>query len=616
MRLQDVRIRNFRSIESQEISFGEMTVLFGKNDSGKSNVVKALEFAFDRSRQVDISNVHVSTSHLEPKESTVTVDVRFVGDMSADLQWQLSFSAGAFNTGEDGEISLSIRTEATYNPETRVFEKSRHIINDWDNDESGGALPQGLLDSIDFILLDAHRDIAEVVRDRYSRWNQEVRKADISDDEAVEIETKLAELGASIVNASPFLTAAQNDLKGSTDHRANKIEIAPVVRNMSELYRSLDVLVTEDTGPSISMSYFGAGTRSRAEFMAFKALVDIARKDAASQGKPYYCLAVFEEPEAHIHPQSQQQLLVELGELGDQRVVTTHSPYLLAKAPMGSLVHVKRENHVTAIVPLDVDLTQDQKKETERFLLRTHSEMLFADLIVFAEGETEEHALPVFFEHHYGKKPFEAGVTIASVAGHKYEPYLRIAHRLGIPWLILSDSEKDVLKSVKNQVARVINEGETVDLSQIPQVVTCREGNDFEKDLVDDGYAEVMISAINTLEAMGESEATTQGLPFFDNWMQKTHGNKKRTYKTDRICKTCGQNIYETERYDFSGVDSRNSALLDFLDMGKNKVRYAASIAEAIVSMSDEEHATPSCVKELFKQIDSVVKVIKDEDNG
>jgi putative ATP-dependent endonuclease of OLD family len=615
VRLQDIRIRNFRSIESQDIEFGDTTILFGKNDSGKSNVVKALEFAFDRSRQVDISNVHVSTSHPEPKESAIAVDVRFVGKMSADLQWLLSFSEDAFNTGEGGEISLSIRTEATYNPETRVFEKSRRIINDWDNGESGGTLPQGLLDSIDFILLDAHRDIAEVVRDRYSRWNQEVRKADISDEEAEGIESKLAELGASIVNASPFLTAAQNDLKGSTDHGASKIEIAPVARNMSELYRSLDVLVTEDAGPSISMSYFGSGTRSRAEFMAFKALVDVAKKDAASQGKPYYCLAVFEEPEAHIHPQSQQQLLMELGKLGNQRVITTHSPYLLAKAPMNFLMHVKRDNHVTTIASLDVDLSEEEKKETERFLLRTHGEMLFADVIVFAEGETEEHALPVFFEHYYGKKPFEVGVTIISVASNKYEPYLRIAHKLGIPWFILSDSEKGVLKSVKNQVARAINEGRPVDLRQIPQVVTCRAGNDFEKDLIDDGYAEVMISAINAREAKGESEDNRQRLPFFDNWMQKNQDNSKGRRKTDRKCETCGQNIYEDEKFDFSGADGRKIALIDFLNQGKNKVRYAAAIAEAIVCIDDEKQTIPSCVKELFKQLDAVMRFSKDKDN-
>lgn len=599
VRLQNVRIRNFRSIESQDIRLGDTTILFGKNDSGKSNVVKALEFAFDRSRQVDISNVHVSILHPDPKESVITVDVRFVGDMSTDLQWLLSFSAEAFNTGEGGEVSLSVRTEATYNPETRVFEKSRHIINDWDNGESGDALPQGLLDSIDFILLDAHRDIAEVVRDRYSRWNQEVRKADISDDEAEEIEVKLAELGTSIVNASPFLTAAQNDLKGSTDHRASKVEIAPVARNMSELYRSLDVLVTEDTGPGISMSLFGAGTRSRAEFMAFKALVDVARRDSANQGKPYFCLAVFEEPEAHIHPQSQQQLLMELGKLGTQRVVTTHSPYLLAKAPMNSLLHVRRESHVTTLAPMDVDLTDEQRKATERYLLRTHGELLFADAVVFGEGETEEQALPVFFERHYGRMPFELGVTIVACGGDNYESFIRITDRLGIPWFILSDG--DVLDDVKKQVAKALGK-EIVDLADYPQIATCRLGNDYEADLIADGYSALMINAIKTYDDIHRGPTTNKKRveKSFNGWLQKTNGQLKKG----------------GGRYDFNGQEGELRALAVYMDRSENKTLYAVPIAEAIAKLSDEDRCIPTCIKALFAQLDTVLGCSKDEDDG
>lgn len=608
MRLRDVRIRNYRSIESQDFSLGELTVLFGKNDAGKSNVVKALEFAFDRSRQVDVSNVHISSLHPDPKETTIVVDVQFVGDKDEDFQWPLAFGVNAFNIGANGDMALSFRTEATYNSETRTFEKVRHIITNWQDEViDTHSLPSGLLDSIDFILLDAHRDLAEVIRDRYSRWNQEMRKADISDEDAEEIEGKLAELGESIVKASPFLTAAENDLKGATDRRASKIEIAPVARNLNELYRSLDVLVTEDSGPSISVALFGAGTRSRAEFMALKALIDIAKTDVESRGTPYYCLAVFEEPEAHIHPQSQQQLLMELEKLGSQRVVTTHSPYLLAKSPMDALMHVKREKHTTQLTPMDIDLTDEQKKETERYLLRTHGELLFADAVVFAEGETEEQALPVFFERYYGKKPFELGVTIVSVASHKYEPFLRIASRLELPWYILSDAEPNVLQSVGKQISRAVNNGASTDLSKVSQVVTCREGNDFEKDLIDDGYTEEIITAIDNYEALLKEEGATEIPSYFDNWMNKTQGNTKRTYRTNRICQTCHQNIFEREQYDFLGKDGRRTALIEFLNIPKNKVRYASAIADSIVGLSDEERVIPTCVKKLFMQLDAAL---------
>ena len=42
-----IHIENFRTIESEEILFGEnKTVFVGKNDAGKSNILKAIRMLF------------------------------------------------------------------------------------------------------------------------------------------------------------------------------------------------------------------------------------------------------------------------------------------------------------------------------------------------------------------------------------------------------------------------------------------------------------------------------------------------------------------------------------------------------------------------------------------
>lgn len=604
MRLRDVRIRNYRSIASQELQLGELTILFGKNDAGKSNVVKALEFAFGRSRQFDASNVHVSPLHPDPKDTTVVVDVRFVGNLADDFGWLLSFGENAFNTDTNGEITLSFRTEASYNQETRAFEKTRHIISSWQDEViDSHPLPSDLLDSIDFILLDAHRDIAEVIRDRYSRWNQEVRKADIADQDAQDIESKLAELGKAIVEASPFLTAAETDLKGATDHRASRVEIAPVARSLNELYRSLDVLLTEGGGPSISVSDFGAGTRSRAEFMAYKALIDIAERDAKNNGMPYYCLAAFEEPEAHIHPQSQQQLLSALEKLGSQRLVTTHSPYLLAKSPMSSLMHVKRVGGDTSFMLMDIDLTEEQRKETERYLLKTRGEMLFADAVVLAEGESEEQALPIFFERVFGEMPFVYGVTIVTCSGNNYEPFIRIAEKLAIPWFIFSDAEAHILDAVRKQAGRALGQ-RAIDFADYSNIVTCQLGNDYEAELIADGYAEEMLAAIRSYDDTHQTQAHVQtgkrvATKSFDRWKEKTNGQPM---------KGGGQ-------HDYDGPEGELRALEDFMNISENKIRYAAPIADEIAGLGDNTRCVPSCVRTLFGRLDTVLGISRDEED-
>lgn len=193
---------------------------------------------------------------------------------------------------------------------------------------------------------------------------------------------------------------------------------------------------------------------------------------------------------------------------------------------------------------------------------------------------------------------------------------MRIVHKLDIPWFILSDAEPKVIKSIGNQLSRTVYEGAHVDIGQISQVVTCRPGNDFEKDLIDDGYTEEMISAIDTFEAAGVPDQMALGQSYFDNWMKRNQNNNKGRHNTNRVCETCHQNIYEEEKYDFSGEDGRRTALEEFLNKGKNKVRYASVIADRIVAIADKERTLPTCVKRLFEQLDTVLRIAEDEANG
>ena len=46
MQIKKLRIRNFRSIEDLELKLGPIAVLCGPNSCGKSNVLRAIEYAF------------------------------------------------------------------------------------------------------------------------------------------------------------------------------------------------------------------------------------------------------------------------------------------------------------------------------------------------------------------------------------------------------------------------------------------------------------------------------------------------------------------------------------------------------------------------------------------
>ncbi len=69
--ISELEIRNFRSIRNDKITLEPLTVLIGANGSGKSNLVKALEFISDIPR----SGVHLAVSKQGGRDGMVSKDI-------------------------------------------------------------------------------------------------------------------------------------------------------------------------------------------------------------------------------------------------------------------------------------------------------------------------------------------------------------------------------------------------------------------------------------------------------------------------------------------------------------------------------------------------------------
>lgn len=80
-RLRKVTIENFRSIVKMEVDLNDLTILVGKNDSGKSNIMRALNLFFNNKTSYkkdfdfnDDFNCHVVTPAKKAKEIRITVE--------------------------------------------------------------------------------------------------------------------------------------------------------------------------------------------------------------------------------------------------------------------------------------------------------------------------------------------------------------------------------------------------------------------------------------------------------------------------------------------------------------------------------------------------------------
>ena len=73
MRIAKLTICGFRNFASQEITFGDKTLLFGANDSGKSNLLYALRILFDPSFNSRHFELNESDFNVETNASSVEI---------------------------------------------------------------------------------------------------------------------------------------------------------------------------------------------------------------------------------------------------------------------------------------------------------------------------------------------------------------------------------------------------------------------------------------------------------------------------------------------------------------------------------------------------------------
>jgi putative ATP-dependent endonuclease of OLD family len=124
----------------------------------------------------------------------------------------------------------------------------------------------------------------------------------------------------------------------------------------------------------------------------------IKRRIEKSQSIPYFCILALEEPEAHIYPHSQRQLIRNFLQIGGQKIVTTHSPYLLTSLSINSLIHVSLNNAESKYISR-LHLRKEETRKIDRFVLNTRGDISFSNVTILSEGETEEQSLSVFFRN-------------------------------------------------------------------------------------------------------------------------------------------------------------------------------------------------------------------------
>lgn len=528
--IDKVRIKNFRSLHDVTVELAPLIILVGTNNSGKTTFLRALNAVLGFSKnQLTRDDLFIGQSANSPSDE-ITIDIRIVpfdhkeGMKAKEFEnnWVQVFGDGIMMDNEDeGQQTFGLRTKFTFGSGDS-YETARNLLIDWEKELEGKEF--GALRPILLYFLDAQRDLSEDARLRTSFFGRLAAQLHKEYNESAlnELNEAIGALNEKAVQNSEVLTHLKGKLDAlNTTTQGNGVGISPFPTKVRDLHKGMKVDFQDGGSDTFSLEYHGMGTRSWASILSFGAFISWEQKQA--KGDAYFPVLALEEPEAHLHPNAQRTLYKQIKAFSGQKIVSTHSPYVVGQAELGELRFFNKEMDYTTVsmVPDLEGLREWEKNTLARFGLREKGHLLFSRFVVLAEGETEEVLLNLLAEKKFGVSPPHLGIDIVGCGGSNFRHYMSILKAAKIPFLVFSDYDNS---ETKTNVDKAI---ESVGLESQKSDYLIALGQNIEEFLCDNGHEAPMRKGCEA---------------FIDDWF--TNKVSKRIEEKGKIATKAGMTVW------------------------------------------------------------------------
>ena len=502
MKLESLTISNFRSIKGPlTVLFSDnKTVLVGKNNSGKTNILKALEILLGERwpYYVDIEE----KDFFNPSEK---IEIRAtISNITKDDYEKLVFKPRSESTDKGritvsgGKINLVFTAE---NKDTQIT-KNFQITTEKEHPKAKGVFQSSNDDFRKsvcvFVFVPADRNIDIHLRTSTYNWywkllalilqnqrdnNKEEYEKLVNNFKAIEENFKSLINNEDILNISKFLSYIE-DVKFSLTKSQQPEDLLKAIEILIKGGKNLDYL---------ELSRMGTGTQSAIMIGLF----DLYLKTFSQNYGSVLKVLAIDEPENFLHPQSKRlinNLLDQIAAIQNNQVIyITQSPELISNFnnnfTLADVVYVYKNKDDTTLIKQFTKQEVEQFSKIQQELNAENSEIFFADRVLLVDGQTEKYSIPNIFKYNkwaqqdlpenkkeesgklsgneqnlYLKRHFDLdyrNISVINTGGkNNIDKYYRFACRLlnrENVW-VLFDKDSDFERKDKNKIVNLIKE--------------------------------------------------------------------------------------------------------------------------------------------------------------
>lgn len=428
MRIDKVHIKGFRNFDDEEITLQKKSLVIGANDVGKTNFIYALRLLFDKS--LNEHDLELSDSDYNAYSHTDSIEITvYFSDVVEECL--LSSFQGAV---KDGKliIQYSNTKNGTY-----------QIMTGFSEDTLAAISTRQYIKRLNMQCVDTNRDLFSFLRRERIQMLELAKErlspeAVIADEEKIQlIQSALDGVNAQISSlnyVSSALEQVNAELSALSIH--NEDQSVRFVAGESNASKLLDNLVLAYTSADNSLTLGGDGRNNQIFLATWIA------KQSIQRNVDHVTFYAIEEPEAHLHPHQQRKLSEYIQKhFTDQIIITSHSPHIAAKFNAECIIRLYPENKYShAACGGCSKFLKDAIAEFGYRMNSLSAETFFADGVFLVEG-TSEVLFYTALSSEIGIDLDRLNITILSVEGVGFKPYVAVCNALHIPWVLRTDND-------------------------------------------------------------------------------------------------------------------------------------------------------------------------------